>query len=57
MVTALRQARERGGDILLAEPSDKLRSLFALTRLTRLFDIYDDREIAVNTICKPVTTG
>lgn len=57
MVAAVRKVREQDGDIILAEPSDKLRSLFALTRMARLFEIYDDQDVALNACSKSSLTS
>jgi anti-sigma B factor antagonist len=47
LVTSLRRVREIQGDIRIASLSDKVRRVFELTRVYRIFDIYDSSEAAV----------
>lgn len=47
LVASLRRVREHRGDIKMVSPSDKVRKVFELTRVYRIFDIYDDSEVAV----------
>jgi anti-sigma B factor antagonist len=48
LVSALTSLRKRSGDLLLARCSDKAHSLMMITRLVRVFNIYDtvDRAVA-----------
>lgn len=43
LVTCLRSANKVGGDIKIAAVQDRVRAVFELIRLHRVFDIYDDR--------------
>jgi len=47
LVSFLRQVRLTEGDIKIASLNDKVRSVFELTRLHRIFEIFDDSKIAV----------
>ncbi len=42
LVSFLRSVRETDGDIKIASLTAKIRSVFELTRLHQVFDIYDD---------------
>lgn len=42
MVASLRSVNKMGGDIKIASLQDPVRSIFALTRLHRIFEIFDD---------------
>lgn len=46
LVAALKLARNAGGDVRLCGVSDQVRSIFELTRLTRVFETHPDRESA-----------
>jgi len=47
LVSALRQTRSVEGDIRVSGLSGKVRSVFELTRLHRIFEIFDDSMQAV----------
>ncbi len=47
LVSFLRRVRQNGGDIKVATLSEKVRAVFELTRLHRIFEIYDDSSAAV----------
>jgi anti-sigma B factor antagonist len=47
IVSALRQFRQKDGDIKLACITDDVRPLIEIVRLNRVFDIYDSVEEAV----------
>lgn len=49
LVEALKRAREYGGRIKLTNLSGKVKSLFEITRLEKLFDILADEAEAVST--------
>jgi anti-sigma B factor antagonist len=49
LVSSLRRIREKKGDIKIAELQPNIRSVFELTRLHRIFEIFDDTNIAVLT--------
>lgn len=42
MVASLRSVNKMGGDIKIASLQDPVRSIFVLTRLHRIFEIFDD---------------
>ena len=50
LVSCLRSVNKENGDIKLASIQDQIRSLLELTRLHRVFQIYDNRESAINNI-------
>ncbi len=47
VVAGLQTARKMAGDLHLAEMSDTIWALFELTRLHRVFQIFDDEAAAV----------
>ena len=47
LVTALKAARQAGGDIRLCGLTTPVKSIFELTRLYRVFDIFENRAEAV----------
>ena len=46
IVGMAREKRDQGGEILLACLNNKVRKVFEITQVYRLFDIYDDVEAA-----------
>ncbi len=46
IVGMAREKRDQGGDVLLACLNNKVRKVFEITQVYRLFDIYDDVEAA-----------
>jgi len=46
LVAFLRRVRQAGGDIKVATLTDKVRAVFELTRLHRIFEIYDNSTAA-----------
>ena len=48
LVSCLRLVNKKSGDIRLASLQDQIRALIELTRLHRVFQIYDNRESALN---------
>ena len=46
LVEMLKRTKGYSGKLLLSNLSDKVKSLFEITKLERLFDIYDDEEDA-----------
>jgi len=46
LVSSLRTVNKLGGDIKISALQDQVRSVFELTRLHRIFGIYDDRTAA-----------
>lgn len=47
LVTAIKAARQAGGDVRLCGLSPAVTTIFELTRLSRVFDIFDDRAAAL----------
>ncbi len=54
LVSFLRKVRQVEGDIKIAMVSDKVRSVFELTRLHRIFEMYDDTKVAVKSYLRDV---
>ena len=50
LVSCLRRAAAEGGDLRLAEVPPFCRSIFELTRLTRVFDVTQSLEQALETV-------
>jgi len=50
LVSAFKAAREAGGTIKLAGLSEQTRTIFTLTRLDRVFELYPDAEVALDTL-------
>jgi len=48
LVEILKNLRGKGGKLKLTNLSDKVRGLFEITKLDKLFDIKDEEEEAVN---------
>ena len=48
LVSCLRMVNDENGDLKLTSLQDKIRGLMELTRLHRVFKIYDDCESALN---------
>ena len=48
LVEILKNLRSYGGKLKLASLSDKVRGLFEITKLDKLFDIAEDEDAAVN---------
>jgi anti-sigma B factor antagonist len=47
LVSALRSVNKLRGDIKIASLQDQVRAIFELTRLHRIFEIFDEREAAI----------
>ena len=47
LVSSLRSVNKHGGDIKISSLKDSVRSIFELTRLHRIFEIFDDTQGAV----------
>jgi len=50
LVTSLRSVNKLGGDIKIASLQDPVRVIFELTRLHRVFEIFDDKGSAVDSL-------
>ena len=55
LITALKVADSAGGGVALARLSDSVRSIIELTRLHRVFHIFQDVEAAVQDFAAPVS--
>lgn len=47
LVSALKASQELQGRVVLLSPSDDVRSLIELTRLHQIFEIFEDRNAAI----------
>jgi anti-sigma B factor antagonist len=47
LVAALKRVKKDGGDLRLCSPSERVREVLELAGLDSLFQIYDDRVVAV----------
>jgi anti-sigma B factor antagonist len=47
LVSALKAANNDTGEVLLLSPNDAVRSLIELTRLHHIFEIFEDRNAAI----------
>ena len=52
LVALLKRLREHKGDIKMACLTDDVRSIFQITRLDRVFDLFETKEEAVNSFFK-----
>lgn len=52
LVTTLKAARDRGGELVLASLTPSVRTVVELTRLHRIFDIYDDADAAATELAR-----
>lgn len=48
LVGALKLVNNHGGDIKIVSPRPEVRTIFELTRLHRIFDMFETLDIAVN---------
>lgn len=46
LIALSRKVRERGGEVKIAAPTADVRSIFEITRLTRLFDLCESMDDA-----------
>lgn len=46
LISALKAARGKGGNVVLAGLTPSIRALIELTRLQQVFEIFDDAEVA-----------
>jgi anti-sigma B factor antagonist len=51
-VVALKAARAAGGDVVLLKLTPEVRSIVELTRLHRVFEIFDDADAAIAKLSK-----
>ena len=49
LVASLRSVNKLGGDIKIASLQDPVRVIFELTKLHRVFEIFDDKDSAADT--------
>jgi anti-sigma B factor antagonist len=50
LISILKAAQLRGGEVVLRDPSPDVRALIELTRLHQVFDIYIDEKAAVDSL-------
>ena len=50
LISILKAAQLRGGEVVLLDPSPDVRALIELTRLHQVFDIYIDEKAAVDSL-------
>lgn len=50
LVELLKKVKTRGGSLMLTSLSDKVRSLFEITKLDKLFGIYPNDDTALKTL-------
>ena len=48
LITAYTSIRNAGGDLVIARPTKKVKSLFVITQLERIFKSFDEVDDAVN---------
>jgi anti-sigma B factor antagonist len=48
LVSTMQVVQQRNGKVVLLGPSSGVRSLIELTRLHQMFEIFEDREAAIN---------
>lgn len=56
LISALKQAQQEGGEVILLSPSEGVRALIELTRLHQVFHIYENQSAAIEYICGPLPT-
>lgn len=52
MISCLKTVRESGGDMKLANVTDKIKSLLTITKLITVFDAYNSTDEAVASVSK-----
>ncbi|MBI2340330.1 MAG: STAS domain-containing protein [Deltaproteobacteria bacterium] len=52
LVGLARRLRETGGDVKIASPTPEVKSIFQITRLDRLFEVFATKEAAVSSYMK-----
>lgn len=57
LISALKAARTRGGNVCLAGVTPAVRALIELTQLHRIFEIFDDAETAATRMAWATTVG
>jgi anti-anti-sigma factor len=50
LVSGLKAAREAGGTLKLAGVNEQARQVFEITRLDQVFELYPDRDAAVQAL-------
>ena len=50
LVELLKKLKQRGGNLNLSQVSEKVKSLFEITKLDRLFGIYPTNDVAINSL-------
>lgn len=52
LITLLTKFRNKGGEVVLINPSDQIKKLLIITKLNSIFSIVDDEEQAINALKK-----
>ncbi len=50
LVELLKKVKQKGGNLSLSQVSEKVKSLFEITKLDRLFSIYPSNEAAIDSL-------
>jgi anti-sigma B factor antagonist len=50
LISAQKAMRGKGGKVLLAQPSERVREVLQLAGLESIFPVYDDTEAAVGAV-------
>ena len=51
LVASIRSVKKMGGEIKISSLQNQVRTIFELTRLHQLFEIFDNSDIAVKSFC------
>ncbi len=57
LIGLVRKARAGGGDMIMAAPSERVRSIFRLTRFHRVVEIFDDVNAAAEALGREASGG
>ena len=50
LITAFTSVKNAGGDLVIARPTKKVKSLFVITQLENIFKTFDDLDDALNSL-------
>ncbi len=56
LISALKVLRSNGGDLVLSSMSAQVRTVFEITRLLRVFEVYQDPDSAMGRVESPLAT-
>lgn len=57
LIGGLKQARDKDGNLVLVCPSPKIRRVFMVTGLDKIFDIFDTVDDALESLAETATTA